>query len=284
MRIIIINQSNFIQIKFNFSVNWRQHLRPILVIFASTVVITICVSSDITLLGVMENDYTVGIYTVVVKLCHIVQGVLAAILTVVIPRLAWLWGKKRCLEYNSLLKQLFNGLLLLALPIVTGITMLSRAIILLIAGQKYLAALGSLRIISWAILFSIMEWLFSDCVLIVVKRETLILRNTVMVALLNVGLNLVLIPLLSDQGAAISTVIAELSAMLLNYWTCRDIVNLIILNKDTCKNIFEVLVGCMGIVIVCGLCERFSNIFIQIVLAVSISGLVYVSILLLLRN
>ena len=57
-------------------------------------------------------------------------------------------GQKRCLEYNSLLKQLFNGLLLLALPIVTGITMLSRAIILLIAGQKYLAALGSLRIIS----------------------------------------------------------------------------------------------------------------------------------------
>lgn len=148
-------------------------------------------------------------------------------------------GQKRCLEYNSLLKQLFNGLLLLALPIVTGITMLSRAIIL---------------------------------------------RNTVMVALLNVGLNLVLIPLLSDQGAAISTVIAELSAMLLNYWTCRDIVNLIILNKDTCKNIFEVLVGCMGIVIVCDLCERVSNIFIQIVLAVSISGLVYVSILLLLRN
>lgn len=94
MRIIIINQSNFIQIKFNFSVNWRQHLRPILVIFASTVVVTICVSSDITLLGVMENDYTVGIYTVVVKLYHIVQGVLAAILTVVIPRLAWLWGKK----------------------------------------------------------------------------------------------------------------------------------------------------------------------------------------------
>ncbi|MBI1696358.1 oligosaccharide flippase family protein [Lactobacillus crispatus] len=94
MRIIIINQSNFIQIKFNFSVNWRQHLRPILVIFASTVVVTIYVSSDITLLGVMENDYTVGIYTVVVKLCHIVQGVLAEILTVVIPRLAWLWGKK----------------------------------------------------------------------------------------------------------------------------------------------------------------------------------------------
>ena len=45
-------------------------------------------------------------------------------------------GQKRCLEYNSLLKQLFNGLLLLALPIVTGITMLSRAIILLIAGKS----------------------------------------------------------------------------------------------------------------------------------------------------
>lgn len=94
MRIIIINQSNFIQIKFNSSVNWRQHLRPILVIFASTVVVTIYVSSNITLLGVMENDYTVEIYTVVVKLYHIVQGVLAAILTVVIPRLAWLWAKK----------------------------------------------------------------------------------------------------------------------------------------------------------------------------------------------
>ena len=87
-----IHARSFVHIKLTTKTNWRYHLKPILVIFASAIAITIYVSSDTTILGLLKNDYAVGIYSTSVKIYQIIEGLLSAILTVTIPRLAFLWG------------------------------------------------------------------------------------------------------------------------------------------------------------------------------------------------
>ncbi|NRO41584.1 hypothetical protein IMAU60212_01746 [Lactobacillus helveticus] len=64
-------------------------------IFAFALAVTIYVSSDTTILGILKNDYAVGIYSTSVKIYQIAQSLLSAILTVTIPRLAMLWGQKK---------------------------------------------------------------------------------------------------------------------------------------------------------------------------------------------
>ena len=276
---------SFINIKLTLKTNWQYHLKPILIIFASAVAVTIYVSSDTTILGILKNDYAVGIYSTSVKIYQIAQSLLSAILTVTIPRLAMLWGQRRRKEYNDVLTRVINTLGILVLPASVGLMMLSREVVLIIAGHKFLPSVNSLRIITWAIIFSIFSWIFSDCVLIPAKRESKVLRNTLITAAINVILNFILIPSMSYDGTSLSTVIAEFSVMIMNGYSCRDIIKPIIFKKETLKNLFESIIGCIGIVIVCLLCQwGLHSMIRKTIFSIVLSVPMYGAILVLLGN
>ena len=280
-----IHARNFVHIRLTTKTNWRYHLKPILVIFASSVAVTIYVSSDTTILGLLKNDYAVGIYSTSVKIYQMAQGLLSALLLVTIPRLAFLWGQKRISEYNRVLSRVINSLGILVLPAAVGLIMLSREIILIIASEKYLPSVNSLRIISWAIIFSIFAWIFSDCVLIPAKRENLVLRNTIVTAIENIALNFILIPFMSYDGTSLSTVIAEFTVMVMNGYSCRDIIKPVIFKKDTLKNLLDSIIGCVGIVVVCLLCDiSFNSLWLKTIFSIVLSVIIYGAILILLKN
>lgn len=280
-----IHARNFVHIKLTTKTNWKYHLKPILIIFASAIAVTIYVSSDTTILGLLKNDYAVGIYSTSVKIYQIAQGLLSALLTVTIPRLAFLWGRRRISEYNQVLSKVIDSLGILVLPTAVGLIMLSREVILIIASEKYLPSVNSLRIISWAIIFSIFSWIFSDCVLIPAKRENFVLRNTVITAIENIILNFILIPFLSYDGTSLSTVIAEFTVMIMNGYSCRDIIKPVIFKKDTLKNLLDSIIGCVGIVVVCLLCDiGFKSLWLKTIFSVVLSVIMYGAILILLNN
>ena len=280
-----IHARNFVHIKLTLNTNWRYHLKPVLVIFASAIAITIYVSSDTTILGVLKNDYAVGIYSTSVKIYQIAQSLLSALLTVTIPRLAFLWGKKRINEYNQVLSKVIDSLGILVLPAAVGLIMLSQEVVFIIASEKYLPAVNSLRIISWAIIFSIFAWIFSDCVLIPAKRENLVLRNTIVTAIENIILNFILIPFMSYDGTSLSTVIAEFTVMIMHGYSCRDIIKPVIFKKDTLKNLLDSIIGCVGIVVVCLLCDYgFNSLILKTIFSVVLSVIMYGAILVLLGN
>ena len=280
-----IHARNFVHIRLTVKTNWRYHLKPILIIFASAMAVTIYVSSDTTILGLLKNDYAVGIYSTSVKIYQIAEGLLSALLTVTIPRLAFLWGRRRIGEYNQVLSQVIYSLGILVLPAAVGLIMLSREVILIIASEKYLPSVNSLRIISWAIIFSIFSWIFSDCVLIPAKRENFVLRNTVITAIENIILNFILIPFLSYDGTSLSTVIAEFTVMIMNGYSCRDIIKPVIFKKDTLKNLLDSIIGCVGIVVICLLCDiGFKSLWLKTIFSVVLSVIMYGAILILLKN
>ena len=280
-----IHARNFVHIKLTTKTNWKYHLKPILIIFASAIAVTIYVSSDTTILGLLKNDYAVGIYSTSVKIYQIAQGLLSALLTVTIPRLAFLWGRRRISEYNQVLSKVIDSLGILVLPAAVGLIILSREVILIIASEKYLPSVNSLRIISWAIIFSIFSWIFSDCVLIPAKRENFVLRNTVITAIENIILNFILIPFLSYDGTSLSTVIAEFTVMIMNGYSCRDIIKPVIFKKDTLKNLLDSIIGCVGIVVICLLCDiGFKSLWLKTIFSVVLSVIMYGAILILLKN
>ena len=280
-----IHAKSFCHIKLVRDTNWKYHLKPILIIFASSVAITLYVSSDTTILGLLKNDYAVGIYGVAVKIYTIVSGLISGLLVVTIPRLAMLIGKRRVREYNHVLQEVINSVSILGLPAAVGVVMLSREIILIIAGEKYLNGTLSLQIITWALVFSNYSTIFNQCVLIPIKRETKALRNTVITGLVNIGLNFIFIPLWSYNGTALSTVIAEFMVMFMNGWSARDYVGPILKSKRTFKSILDSIIGCVGIALVCVLLKSgISSLILRTVLSVGLSVIMYGAILVFLKS
>lgn len=280
-----IHAKNFCNIHLVKKTNWKYHLKPVLIIFASSVATTLYVSSDTTILGLLKDDYSVGIYGVSVKIYTMVSGLISGLLVVTIPRLAMLIGKRKINEYTHVLQEVINTLAVLGLPAAVGLVMLSKEVILIIAGSKYLPGILSLQIIIWALVFSNFSMIFNQCVLIPVKRESKTLRNTIITGLVNVGLNFIFIPLWSYNGTALSTVIAEFMVMALNGWSAKDYVSPILRSKKTLRSILDSIIGCIGIIVVCALLKiGISSLIVQTILSIILSTSIYGAILVALND
>ena len=143
-----VHARKYCKIQFTLKFNWKNVLKPVLIIFASNVAIQIYVNSDITMLGYLGNDRSVGIYSISTKIYSIIKNVLTAVLTVTIPRFSLYAGKEEEEKYNGLLQKVINTLNLIIFPAMAGLIMLSKNIIVIIAGENYLDSQNSLCILS----------------------------------------------------------------------------------------------------------------------------------------
>lgn len=280
-----LNAKKICNIKLTTNIDWKYHIKPILTIFATTIAVNIYLSSDTTLLGILKSDYAVGIYSTAVKIYTLVATLLGSVVSVTIPRLAMLMGKKKMKEYNEIFSKVMSSLSLFVIPGTIGLMMLSKNIILIIAGEKYLPSVNSLRIIGLAIIFSNYSFIFSNCALIPAKRETIALKNTVITAILNIGLNLVLIPFFSYDGTSFSTVVAEFLTMTLNFWASRDLIGKTGFSKKVVHDIRDSLISSVGIVVICIICvNSYSSLYTQTILSIIFSIIIYICMLIVLKN
>lgn len=280
-----IHARQYCHIRIVFNFDWKKHLIPILVLFAAGVANMIYVNSDVTLLGLMKNNYIVGIYSVSSKIYSLIKTLISALLIVTIPRLALLFGNNRIHEYKNILSKLTNTLIIFTLPASVGLFMLAKEIILIVSGSNFLRSICSLRILCFAYIFSILAWILSDCVLIPAKRENKVLISMSLSAILNIVFNILLIPYWNENAAAISTVLAEICMFVVNYHYAKDIIGDVFKSKLVLKNFINSIVGCVGIVIVCILCNViFNSMVIKTTFSVIISVIIYVGILILFRN
>lgn len=239
------------RIRLVFSFNWKKHMKPILILFAASIANIIYVNSDITILGLLKTNYIVGIYSISSSIYNIIKNVFSAVLLVTVPRLALFYGKKEFTMFKDLLRKLTNVLILIVLPATTGLFLLSKQIVLIFAGNHFLRSASSLRILSIAYIFSILAWILSDCVLVPAKREKYVMSSMIISALVNIILNILLIPIFSENAAALSTVLAELTMLIINYQYSKDLVREIFFSKNLVNTFKTAFIGCLGIVIIC---------------------------------
>ncbi|MDM8282875.1 polysaccharide biosynthesis C-terminal domain-containing protein, partial [Lactobacillus gallinarum] len=167
----------------------------------------------------------------------------------------------------------------------TGLFMLSKEVIYIVSGPHYFKAISSLRILCFSYIFSVLAWILSDCVLIPAKREKYMLRSTTFSAIINIVFNLILIPFYSENAAAFSTVLAEITMFIVNYHYTKDIVNTIFISKYFWRNFVSSLLGCVGIIIVCVLCNiGWQSLILKTAFSIVLSIIIYGAILVLLRN
>lgn len=271
----------FCHVKFTFKCNFYKHIKPIMIIFASNLAILIFVNSDVTILGIMKNTYTVGIYTVAVKIYSVLKTVLSAALIVTVPRLAALYGENKKLQYRKTASDIFNFLIFSTFPSMIGLFMISSNVIMILSGKEFLTANLSLKLLSIALIFSISGWFYSECVLIPAKLEKIVLISTVISAIVNIVLNITLIPFYSENAAAFSTVIAEAVNMIIMVFYGRNIVRI----QDAKKNLITVIIGSVGICLVCLFIQALKlGVLLGTCLSITCSIVVYAVILILLKN
>ena len=158
-------------------------------------------------------------------------------------------------EYQKSGNKIFNLLLIIVVPAMTWAIFMSKNIILILSGSEYIEATTSLQILEIALIFSIISWFYSSCILIPNKKEKKVLIATLTSAILNVIFNIILIPKYNQNAAAFTTVIAEFTSGLITYIYGRKYFK----NQIKVKDIMSCAIGCIIVLISC----YFSNYLIN---------------------
>lgn len=276
-----IHARKYCKLRLTRSVDWIRHLKPILILFSTQLATTIYVSSDTTMLGFLCNDTSVGIYSVSSKVYTIVKTILSSILVVSIPRLASFLGKNDKESYKRTCIDIYSTLITFVIPSILGIFLLRKEIVLLISDSTYIEATDSLAILCGALFFCLGAWFWGQCVLVTNGKEAYVLKATILSAIINVSLNFILIPLWKEKAAALTTLIAEMVAFILQSLEGRKIVTLSNINKTYLK----VLTGCIPIVVVSEAARQFvDNMFFYVAFVILISVICYFGVEILLKN
>jgi len=240
----------------------------------------IYINSDITILGILKNDYDVGIYTASSKIFSILKQIVGAAVVVVIPRVS-LWieqGEQQ--KISTIVNKLSEAIFLFCIPVVIGLFLLSDDITLLVAGQEYSASALPLRILSLAFFFAGFGNVLVNGVLIPFRREKFVLVVTTTSALINIVLNIIFIPNFSYDAAATTTLISEMFVCIICYIYANKIIRIRI-----CNPILNSIVGGIIAAIICTLCRSFIySYLLRILIAVISSILLYYLFLILRRN
>ncbi|MDK3158259.1 flippase [Kamptonema cortianum] len=192
-----------------WQVNWgraRGLLKDSWPLILSNLAIMVYLRVDQVMLGQLATDESVGIYSSATRLSEVWYFIAIAIVNSVTPSIVEAKNQGENAYYGKLQK-LFNLMAGIAYAIAIPMTFLSTPLVVLVFGQEYARAGEVLSIHIWAALFTFFGW--SKGVWIVTEGQTLFaLVATSLGAVMNVGLNLWLIPQYREIGAAIATVIS----------------------------------------------------------------------------
>ena len=238
-----IHSKSYCDLRPVWQIRWKAHLRPILILFAMSATVTIYVSSDITILGFLCGDYTVGIYSVSVKVYNIVKTILSSVLIVSVPRLSLLLGKNDMVRFSESADDIYKTLLTLVSPAIVGIIVLRKEIVLLFSTSDYISAITSLSLLSIALFFCMGAWFWGQCILIPFKEESTVFKITIFSAVVNIGLNFILVPVWRENAAAITTIVAEGLSFVLCAYVGRKYLQV----KKLLVHYIKIAIGCIVI-------------------------------------
>lgn len=189
--------------------NFRQHVRPILVFFAMSCAATVYTNLDTAMLGFMKTDADVGYYNAAVKIKVILVSIVTSLGTVLLPRASYYAREGKTDEVLRITKKAMNFVVLAAAPLALYFMLFAEPGILLLSGDAYRGSVLPMQIIMPTLLFIGMTNILGMQILVPLGREKGVLLSTAVGAVIDLILNLILIPSMGAAGAAIGTVVAE---------------------------------------------------------------------------
>lgn len=205
-----VNIRRLVDFKIKAQREIKKHIKPILILFAASVAVSLYNELDKTMIGFLANDEQVGFYSASTKITKLVISLITAILTVISPRLSN-YAETDRKKYDDLLEKTFNIMLLLCLPFMFGLIVMARPLTLLFCGENFEPSVRIMQVMSVIIFMIPLATFCSTQVFLPQRKDKFTLYPVFVGAVVNALFNVVLILKFGGLGAGIATVIAETS-------------------------------------------------------------------------
>lgn len=205
----IIHAKKFVKIEFS-NLNLKKHLKPVLLIACVIFFSSIYNKIDVTMLNMLANNEAVGYYTYAQKIVNMVITLANAVTATMLPRLSFYYENNKE-QFYKLLDKGFQVLCFLTLPLMAGVTLVAAQTVSLMYGEAFLPTYKTIQLMCPLIMIKGFGDLFCYQLVYSTKSEKIILPAAISASVINIVINLILIPRMLENGAVIASVISELA-------------------------------------------------------------------------
>lgn len=253
------------------SLNIKRHLLPSIKLFLPQVASLLYCQIDKVMIGNMTGNIAeTGYYNQAEKIITIPLAIITSLSTVLLPRISQEFIKNHIDNVKTYINNALQFSLMLALPLTFGIASTASGLIPWFLGDEYAPVISILISLSITVIFIALSNVSGNQYLTATNNTKILTISYCSGAAIDLILNLLLIPLMGANGAAIATIVTEFVVMTIQF-TNIDFINIKRLFLGSIKYLF----GSFLIFVVCSI---FSAIItpspiltiIQIILSVAV--------------
>lgn len=217
----------------------KPHMNPLLVLFASSIAISIYTVLDTLMLGFITDYKEVGYYTNAMHISRVIITIVTSLSIVAVPRVSYYFKNRDFGNINHLMNKSFSVVSFMAFPVAIGMCCISSTFIPLFFGPSFIGSVVPMMILSFLVIVIGLNNLTGMQILIGMGFDKCFLYSMLAGTFSNLFLNLLFIPLWGAVGASISSVIAEFLVLLVS--------SIFVFRKTQIRcNLYEILKSLLG--------------------------------------
>lgn len=200
---------------------------------------------DSVMISFFRGDEEVGLYGAAYNLISAMMFLPSGLVAALFPRLA---GTFKSPEDNldSPFQRAARWLLALSLPLAVGISLIPEELTRTLLGDTYLPAATALAVLAWTLPVWFITFLQGN-LLTIIERQKAVATVGAVNMVVNLGLNLIVIPRYGFTGAAVTTLLTELVGLKLMFILLRRNISLTRTTLLVVK--VALLAGVMGVLV-----------------------------------
>lgn len=213
----------------------KRHIKPVLKVFSFSLVTSVYLQLNTVLLGFMQSATAVGYFVASTKIMQMVKGVSSSLGTVMMPRISNLVATKKNEEFKILIQKSYDFSLSISLPLTVGLIVCAPNLIKLLCGENFENSILPSQILAPIIYLVAMSNIMGIQVLFPLGKVNLVTLCCGIGAIVDLLVNLVLIPRYSYIGTAVAYLCAEFATTLSMFLIARKYIPIIYIKKEHLK-------------------------------------------------
>lgn len=250
-----------------------KHIKPCFVLMIPVISLSVYRTMDKVMLGSLSNMSQTGLYDYAEKLIYCLTSFISSLGTVMMPKMSNLFAKKDNKSITNYMEKSMIFVIFLASGMCFGISAIAENLIPILYGEEFIESIKLLRLLAVTLIFIAWGNVVRTQYVIPSKRDDIYIKSIVTGALVNLMINILLIPRFQAVGACIGTILAEFSVI---------VIQAIYLRKDLpylryIKNMTPFLL--FGIFMY-GVCQKIENILVlgikTMIIQIIVGALIYI--------
>lgn len=218
------------------------HLKECILLFVPQVMNYVYALLDRSMLGWMTNTDNVTIYDQAQRLIRTITAILQSLGYVMMARIANLKARNDEEGMKYYIYKSADFTMFFSVPAVFGILGVANEFIPIFLGNEYVESIPILKLLSILVLTIPFNSVLGTQILLPTGREKEYTFATISGAIINILINLVLIPQIGIKGACVSSIVAEIVVFSVSAWHARDLICIFDIVKRNLKVIFAAIV------------------------------------------